>query len=443
MKKLISLMLVCFMFATMLVGCSTPSEPQSEQTTDTEQTTSEQTQETSQDASDLGEKPEKLVVIVTPELADLMNAAADVFYEEYEIDVEIIPTAYESMHDKTVTMVNGGSQLDIVNVDGVWAAEYAKGGITIGLKEYFTEDELSLLYDSFVQSMYVEDDIYVLPFQTDSKWLYYNEAMLAEAGYDAPPTTWDELIEMSNSMMEQGIAKTGLGWAGTQAEGLVCEFTALMTAAGGSWQNDSGEWDFNTEAGLFALNTLIDTMASGVADPASVTFNDRTVLDPFMAGDMAFVPNWSYAYNLTRNPDESAIAEHVGITLMPGTDGVTSGSVTGGGGMGITTSCTSPAYAAELLKLTVSMQIQERALSELGYMPILKSVLEDPELLEASPHFAVMAEQYQYAGSRPSVTNYSEWSLEMQGYLSQALVGDTTPEEALQIMQDMSVEKYS
>lgn len=388
------------------------------------------------------EKPEKLVVMVTNELADLMNAAADIFYEEQGIDVEVIAVAYENMHDKTVTMVLGGSQLDVVNVDGVWPAEYAEAGITIGLNEYFTEEELSQLYDSFVQSMYVDGELHVLPFQTDAKWLYYNKAMLEEAGYDAPPATYDELLKVSQEMIDKGICKYGLGWAGNQAEGLVCEFTALMAAYGGTWKNEQGEWDFNNEAGLAALNMIIDTMNNGIADPASVTFSDRTVLDPFMAGDMAFVPNWSYAYNLTNNPDESKIAGNVGVALLPGTEGIVSGSVTGGGGLGITTACEYPEYAAELLKITVDMQIQGQSLENLGNMPILKAVLEDEEVLKANPQFAVMASQYDYAAYRPGVTNYSEWSVEMQGYLSKALVGEITPEEALEAMETVSLENY-
>lgn len=439
MKKLLSVLLVfVLVMSTMLAGCG-QAEKAPEAAAQPE--AAEKTEAKAEEKAE--EKPEKLVVIVSNELEPLMNAAADIFYDKFGIDVEVIAVAYDSMHDKTVTMVKGDSQLDLVNVDGIWAAEYARAGISIGLNDYMPQEILDTLFDSFVNSMYVDGQLHVVPFQTDAKWLYYNKAMLAEAGYDAPPTTWTELMDMSKTMIDKGITKYGVAWAGNQAEGLVCEFTSLMAAHGGTWRNAEGKWEFNNEAGAAALNLMIDSMKNGVADPASVTFNDRTVLDPFMAGDMAFVPCWSYAYNLIRDPAESKVAADVGIALLPGSEGITSGSVTGGGGMAITTTCKYPEYAAELLKITVDMQIQEKSLETLGNMPILKSVLEDPDRMKENPHFAVMAEEYQYAAYRPTVTNYSEWSVEMQGYLSKALIGEITVDEALSQMQAISLEKYN
>ncbi len=384
------------------------------------------------------DKPSTLVLVTDNGCIDQYNMVADAFYDKYGIDVEIISVAYDNMHDKITTMVLGGSQIDLFSVDTIWPAEFLAAKIAQPVTQYFSQEELDSLYPGYVQEFTVNGELAGIPTLTNSKWLFYNKDYLKQAGYDHAPTTWAELAEMSKAVVDKGICKYGIAWSGLQAEGVVCEFGVLLDSFGGAWQDDKGNWTFNSDQGRQALNFMVEATKNGVADPASSTYSDRVVLDPFMAGDIAFVLCWSYAYGFCNNPENSKIAGNVDIALVPGANGTKTGSVTGGGGLGVSYTTKYPEYAVDYLQMAVSYDIQKDSLQSYSNMPVLKSVLLDEQLLAANPEFKVMAEQYNYSTKRPTVTAYSEWSAKVQSYLNQALAGTMSADEALKAAEEWS-----
>ena len=46
-----------------------------------------------------------------------------------------------------------------------------------------------------------------MPWLLDTKYLFYNQDMLTQAGFDAGPTTWEELITQATAIKEKGIVE--------------------------------------------------------------------------------------------------------------------------------------------------------------------------------------------------------------------------------------------
>jgi multiple sugar transport system substrate-binding protein len=64
----------------------------------------------------------------------------------------------------------------------------------------------------FVTNNYVEtttdavtinDQLWGIPTEVSNYLLVYNKKLFAEAGFDAPPSTWDDLVEMAASMTKR------------------------------------------------------------------------------------------------------------------------------------------------------------------------------------------------------------------------------------------------
>ena len=91
-------------------------------------------------AADADEKPEKLVLLMSSEGTAPMEKAIDIFEEETGIKIELMSEAYDNMHNKIMTMVAGGSQLDLISLDTVWPAEFANSNLIVPL------DDLSLIH---------------------------------------------------------------------------------------------------------------------------------------------------------------------------------------------------------------------------------------------------------------------------------------------------------
>ena len=268
-----------------------------------------------------------------------MENAVAAFEEETGIEIELLSEAYDNMHNKIMTMVAGGSQLDIVSLDTVWPAEFANSELILPLDDYLDDDFGSQFVDIAWDQLRYDGKQYGIPTGNDAKWLYYNKEILEEAGYSEPPSTWDELTEMSLDMQEKGLVKYGLALGASQSEGLTCDFTSLLYGFGGQYrENDaeaSGEWQLDSESAVAAVNWLKESLQNGVLDPASITYTDRNVMNTFMAGDVAFVTGWSSYWTTTNSEEESAVAGKVGMTMLPGSENAVSGSVAGGGGFAV------------------------------------------------------------------------------------------------------------
>ena len=390
-----------------------------------------------------GDKPTKLTVIGDLDSKTFLEMGVERFEAEYGIDIELITPAYYDAHDKIVTTVLGGGEADVVMLDSVWRADFVEAGIIISLDEYMTEEFKNSLMSCFTDALAVNGKYYTIPTAPNALWLYYNADKLAEAGYDAPPTTWTELIEMSQTMIDKGIVKYGIAWPACQAEGTICMYTSLLNGCGGAWQDADGNWIFNDEKGVQALDILVSTIGNGIADPASITYDDRTDLDPLMAGDVAFVPNWAYAYALVNNPSESAVAGSIKVALLPAEDpDIVSASCLGGAGYCVTSNCKYPEWGVKFIQSLLVPEIQDRIMESTGTMPILMSAYTSEYATENMPWLASMEDQFNYVVARPALSDYNGWSEEMQLCIANALNGTKTVQEALDEGVAISTEMY-
>ncbi len=50
---------------------------------------------------------------------------------------------------------------------------------------------------------------WALPGTASSVGFFYNATMLEELGYDSPPETWDEMLQISREAIDEGVADYG------------------------------------------------------------------------------------------------------------------------------------------------------------------------------------------------------------------------------------------
>lgn len=427
-KRLLSMMLAVMCIMGLFTACGN-----AEDTID----------EGGEKASD--EKPEKMVILMSSEGTAPMEHAVKTFEEETGIKIELISEAYDNMHNKIMTMVAGGSQLDIISLDTVWPAEFADSDLILPLDEYIEDGFAKQFVDIAWEQLRFDGKQYGIPTGNDAKWLFYNKEKLKMAGYKEPPKTWEELGEMSQKMVKEGLVKYGMALGASQAEGLTCDYTAILYGFGGQYrENDaeaSGAWQLDSDRAVAAMTWLQKSMKNGVIDPASTTYTDRNVMNTFMAGDVAFVTGWSSYWMTTNSEEESAIAGKVGMTMLPGSGNAVSGSVAGGGGFAVARTTASEKYAVDFLKLLCEEEVQKDFLQGVSQMPTLKALYEDQELTEEYPILDMAFPQYEYAHFRPIVVQYQEWSTMLQALIHKVLANGEEPRAVLEGLQDSVTEK--
>ena len=379
------------------------------------------------------DSPESITVITSSEEMGLFHALGDRFFEQTGIAVEVIAIGYDSIHPRLVTSVMAGStDVDLSYVDVIWPAEFAVTEILHPLNEFAGPGFADRFIDVTINQMTYNGQIFAVPYSNNGKWMFYNAAMLQEAGLQ-PPSTWAELLDVSQQLIDQGIARHGISWALVQSEGVVCDMTTMFNAFGTPWLDSAGNFAFNGPGAVAAMEMIIDTIDTGIADPASITYNDRTALNPFLAGETAFVMNWSFAWDLVNDPGLSAVSGDVNIMLIPGVAeaGTISSGVTGGGGVGMLSTSLHKEAGWQFLYFMATEEAARMGLMYANVLPTLTSIYQDPQLLIDFPFLELFFPQMQHNHHRPMLPRYSEWSSMVQEHLSRIVTGQVSAQDGL------------
>lgn len=387
--------------------------------------------------ADLPPKPEVLRIFLDTERERLARPALDAFEAEHGITVEANTVPYDRVFDQMSSMIAGGQQLDVVFMSNSWHAELGSVGLLLDPTEYLDQDYLANYVPTGLEMMASGGVQWGLPAQPAILYFYYNAEMLSELGYDAPPSTWHELAEISQAAVEAGLADHGMFVGMAPLEGLMVYYDSFLKQFGGSWMNeDQTEWTFNSEEGVQAAQFMRDMIESGVFAEAGLETPDRNSMSSFTAGRAPFHWNWSFAWREMTDPDRSSVADVATPTMVPVIPEGSGESYTvmGGGGFAIASSTQNPEWSVELLKAVTGPVAAEFLIDQFGSEGAWAPLFDDETLLEENPLLALYQEQVQFGGFRPSdfLTWYSEFRDNMfLPRFHEALSGNRDIQEAL------------
>lgn len=372
---------------------------------------------------------------------DEMNAIVAEFNEANpQIQVEIEYVAYDALHDKiTTAMASTPPAYDVYLVDDIWYAEFADKGYILDVTDRIPAETKDKVFEAAWDITTVNGKTYGMPWLLDQKYFFYNEKILNDAGFNAPPTTWEELLQQAQAIKDQGLVEFPVVWSWGQYEAAICDWVTLLYGNGGSIVDASGAPAFNDATGVATLEWMLQTIDNGLTNPASVSYVEEDVRNVFSQGKAAFALNWLYMYDLVNlNPDESQVTGQIEMALMPAFAGKGVQSATIDGSMGFSVAATSPnADAAwKYVEYLTSEDVQNRYSAHL--LPVWESSYEGAagEQLKSYTEAAVVtvpmfSEQFPYSHVRPKVPYYPEASKALQLALQEALTKQKTPQEAL------------
>lgn len=349
------------------------------------------------------------------------------------IKINFQSVGYDALHQKEVTALMAGSDTyDIIDVDCIWTPEYVTNGYIENIDDRLTDEMKSGIASVAMDTLTYEGKCYGLPMFNDLFFMYYNTEILSNVGITEMPKTWDEFTAACQTMQQADLIDYGSAWGWAQAEGLICYYMTFLKGFGGSLTDDAHNPTVNTPENVAALQYMVDSIyASKISDPASITSDDRMAIDLFSQGKTPFVINWSFAWSVFNDPEQSAVAGKVGVMLVPGTTGIESATCAGSMGLSIASTSTHKDEAWRFIEFLASKEIQKRQAIDAGALPIWNDLYTDAELIEQHPALEAMLGQVGYAYNRPSLVWYNEFSSALQVELQNALTQAKTPQQAL------------
>ncbi|RCK51669.1 ABC transporter substrate-binding protein [Thalassospira profundimaris] len=361
---------------------------------------------------------------------DIRNMTADFKAANPGIDVNVELVPYEALHDKIV-LSQSANGYDVVLYDVIWPAEFAQYNLLEDVTNRIDEKTREAVLKGAWTTVEYDGKYYGMPWIADTKFLFYNKDMLKKAGFDTPPTTWEELAAQAKAIKDKGIVDYPLVWSWSQSEAAICDYTTILSAMGGKFLDADGKPAFNEGGGLKALQYMVGTLDDGITNPNSREYAEEDVRRVFSSGQAAFALNWGYMYNLANDPAESQVAGHVGIVPAPGEAGISQASaVNGSMGLGIPSKSTHKEEAWKYIKFLTSEKVQNKY-ARLS-LPIWKASYSDPDVIKGQEPFVNAAKtSLAVMAPRPTMAAYQEASAVLQEALQNAMLGTSTPADAL------------
>lgn len=369
------------------------------------------------------------------------------------VTVKFIPSGVDDEQYKTKLSLDlkSGKGADVMDIDGIWAGEFAEAGYIKPLSEVAGPEA-----DSWEGWQQIPEAVqglatyngqkYALPIGTDGRVLYFNKTLFAKAGLPADwqPASWQEILDAGEKLKASGVqvpiqinAGTAMGEA-TTMQGVL----PLLAGAGGEVQQD-GKWTGASQPLKDVLGLYQKIYGgSGLGDPRlqqEAKGRDKS-FQQFAEGKVGILLEGDYFWRGVVNP-KTGIApmadreEVVGYAKIPaiepgkGIRGQDFVSMSGGALRTLNPNSEHPKEAFELLAFTLSAEALKEETKD-GNVRITPRNDVNKEILSGEPLLSYISEEVlPLTAYRPPVAVYPQVSVALQEATA-AVVGGTAADQA-------------
>jgi multiple sugar transport system substrate-binding protein len=342
---------------------------------------------------------------------------------KYTIVANLLPSDADGQRDQFVRRLAAqDAGMDILGMDVTWTAEFAEAG---WIRELNPQQAAAATADTLeppIKSATWKDKLFAIPKHTNVQLLWYRKSLVP-----TPPTTFDEMIAMSEKLKAEG-KPYEIGFTAAQYEGYVVNIANLINSYGGTIVNEDSTAPTIDDKTVQALTMLQKLASSGVTSTSLSNAQEPEVFADLEAGRSAFSLNWPYVLSAMRssNPD---LVNDLGFAPYPTVNKGEVPKVTlGGMNYAISTYSAHPDEAFDAAMCMRNPESQLRAAIDAGTAPVLRSVFDQPTFKEAYPMSDVMLVELENAIPRPLSPVYQNISTILSTTLSPP--GEINPQVA-------------
>jgi sn-glycerol 3-phosphate transport system substrate-binding protein len=339
---------------------------------------------------------------------------------------------YDDTRVRALSALNSGEPAQLAVMFSIDAYDLIEQDLIVPFDDLVSTDEdrawLEGFYPALMANGAIEGQTWGVPFQRSTIVAYYNRDMFRAAGLDpdAPPTTWEELVEMGQALTDEdtwGLMIPSTGYPYWMFQALAIQNgEELMSNDGLTTYFDDPEVVEALEFWL-SLSTEHGIMPTG-------TVEWGTLRQAFLEGQTAMM--WHSTGNLTAVRNSASF--DFGVAMLPGN--VRLGSPTGGGNFYVFQD-TSEEERDAALRLIQFMTSPDQAAAwsiATGYMGVSPAAYDTEALIEYTEGFPaalVARNQLEHAVAEFSTFETARVRDGLNTAIQSALTGSATPAEAL------------
>ena len=214
--------------------------------------------------------------------------------EQYELVME--PTENEAYKTKIKAAMSAGEGLP--DIFFTWSMSFLGDFVNAG-RVYCLDEVLPAYKDELTDAMLANTNYdgkqYGVPLTFNVVTLFANMDLLAQAGWDKAPETYDELMECCDDLVAAGIIPFGVAGKENWCLSEYTEPLLVKTIGAKGLENCyTGVDSWNQEGVIKAMTIFTDMIAKGYFDPNAAALGNEEVKQNFLAGKTAFYQNGSW-----------------------------------------------------------------------------------------------------------------------------------------------------
>ncbi|MFD0227822.1 ABC transporter substrate-binding protein [Streptomyces hirsutus] len=230
----------------------------------------------------------------------VLQPELDKFEKQTGVKVKLEVVPWSDLLNRILTAATSGQGPDVLNIGNTWSASLqatgalmpwdAKAFDRIGGKDRFVDSALGSTGAG-------GQDPAAVPLYSMAYALYYNKQMLADAGVDAPPATWDELVAAGKKVSKDG--KWGIGMEGSNPSENIHHAFVFAQQHGADFFTADGKPDFTNDGAVTAVKQYVDLMAKDkIIAPGNAEYAQNQSVSDFAKGKTAMLLWQSASANL-------------------------------------------------------------------------------------------------------------------------------------------------
>lgn len=294
MKKMLSVLLASVMVLGTLTGCGSKAEEAATEAAATEAAaavTEAAKEAATEAAKEEVAEPVELDVIIsqygnyTQDWWNNFEANFEEANENIDLNIEIV--SWNDIYTVVNTRISTNEQPDILNISGF--ADYVADDLLMKAEDYTSAEVQANIIPSFWESNAIDGTVWALPILASCRALFCNMDLLNEAGIEAAPTTWDEVLTACQAIKDtfgDEIVPWGLDISTDEGQ---AAFSYYSWNFGGGYVDENGEWALNSAENVQAVEFIKQLIDSGYCNSAPYTDTRYPLQDAFSAGTLAMM----------------------------------------------------------------------------------------------------------------------------------------------------------
>lgn len=352
------------------------------------------------------------------------------------VDVQNIP--WTAAHEKLLTAFAADGLPDVCQLGNTWIPEFAELNTLVPLQPYVAQSKVVDPADYFQgiwDTNVVHDELVGVPWYVDTRLLYYRKDLLAKAGYDHPPRTWDEWNQMMAAIKKmQGPKRYAVLMPINEFEQ---QLSFALQQPDPLLRDHDTRGNFSSPGFRKTLGFYENMFAQGWAPRMSET-QISNVWDEFFRGFNVFYLSGPWNIREFKKLQPKELEGKWGTAALPGPDGPGAG-IAGGTSLVIFRSSQQKQASWKLIEFLSRPAIQERFHSIIGDLPPRRSTWDYPSLAN-DPLAQPFRDQLERVKPTPKVLEWERIVQEMRIVTEQVVRGGLDQDVAVKEL-DKRVDK--